>query len=369
MKIEQINIYQVALKFKKPFSASWGSFQERFPTIIEITSEGLSAWGEAAALPFPYYSHEDSESVYRILLEYLCPAVLKEQPQTIDQLQSILSRIKLNNIAKSGVEMAFWDLLSKREAKPLYQMLGSTNTIVQCGATLSSDLGLEHTINRVSELVGQGYRKIRLKISRSSSLQDLEKIFCAAPAMTIALDANGCFTFTDLPFLQKLDQLGAIYFEQPFPADDLLSHAQLQAQIKTPICLDECIFSLNQAKIALHLKSSKAFSLKSARLGGHAELLEVYKLCQTNNIKLVAGGMFESGIGRAHALAVASLSGFSFPAALSESKYYYEEDIVHPEFSFSEPGLIKLADTIGVGVEPDLKLIQQLSRKSEIIRF
>ncbi len=359
MKIERINLYQVKLEFKKPFTASWGSFKERYPTLVEIQSEGLSGWGEAAALPYPYYGHEDSYSVYHVLKDYLCQMVIRAQPQTVEELNTILSKIKLNNIAKSGIEMAFWDLTAKRQAMPLYKLMGGIKNQIGCGATLPSDLPLIELIDRTKNLLNAGYKKVRVKLGRHTAISDLQQLLTETDSRKIAFDANGCFNLQDLDYLRALDRLGVLYIEQPLPADDLIANAELQSKMQTPICLDESINTFNQAQLAIRLGSAKAFSIKSARMGGHHELLRIYEACSLAGISLIAGGMFESGIGRAHALAVASLENCRLPAALSESAYYYEKDLIFPEFSFDQPGILSIPEKPGIGVSPDLECINR----------
>lgn len=350
MKIEQIIVYKISLPLKEPFSSSLGTFQERSPVLIEIVSEGLSAWGEASALPLPFYNHEDTTSVLHILKNYLCPLIIKEQPQDADSLNKILNRIVGNNIAKSGVESAFWDLIAKRDQRPLYQYLGGVRTEIESGVVVPdfNDIGKTH--ERISQHIAAGYKRIKLKVTAGRELSLLQAVSSKFQTPILALDANGAYSLSDIDLFKEIDALGLAMVEQPFKKGELLEHAKLQAAINTPVCLDESVENLNEAKLALALGSCKVINLKPSRVGGLYNTQAIHDCCTAANIAVCCGGMLETGIGRAHSMATATLPSYTYPADLSESQRYFERDIIEPEISFIRPGVLRVSDKPGIGV-------------------
>jgi O-succinylbenzoate synthase len=360
MKIDQIIIYKISLRLKEPFSTILGTFQERAPILVEIRSEGISGWGEASALPFPYYNHEDSSSVMHLLQNYICPLVIKEQPQSIESLNQILSQIVGNNIAKAGIELAFWDLHAKRAGVPLYKLLGGVRKEIESGVVVPDFNDQLKTLERVAEHIEQGYKKIKLKISPGRELSLVQAVCSKFSGTSFSLDANAAYSLANLDLFKELDDLNLLMIEQPFAKDEFLDHAKLQAQMKTPICLDESIENRLDAKLAIKLGSCKVINLKPTRVGGLQEVLAVHDLTKSSNIGVCCGGMLETGIGRAHSLASATLLNYAYPADLSESKRYFDEDIVEPAISFASPGVFELTDKPGIGLEVKEKTIEKL---------
>jgi len=351
MKVEQIVIYRISLRLKEPFSTSLGSFQERSPILVEVRSEGLSGWGEASSLPFPYYNHEDTSTVWHMLKTYICPLIIKEQPQSAESINAILSKIVGNHTAKAGIEMAYWDLTAKRLGLPLYRLLGGTKTEIQSGVVIPNLLEVSKTLERIQTHIAEGYKRVKLKVSRGKELSLLQSACSRFPSSILSFDANGAYCLNDLNLLKEVDSLNLQMIEQPFKGRNFADSAILQANMQTAICLDESVENLSDAQLAIKLGSCKIMNLKPSRLGGLQDTLAVHALTKSTNVAAFCGGMLETGIGRAHSMATASLPNYLYAADLSESRRYYEEDIVEPEIRFFKPGILKLSENPGIGVE------------------
>src|ERR1051325_10454252 len=157
--------------------------------------------------------------------------------------------------------------------------------------------------------------------------------------------------------------------EQPLTAGDLLDHARLQGELKTPICLDESITTLNDARHATELGSCKIINVKLGRVGGHTEARMIQEFCAERGIPVWCGGMLESGIGRAHNIAMSTHRGFTLPGDVSASKRYLEEDIIEPPVEVSPQGTIPAPSGIGIGYEVNENRIEALVVKREEVKL
>ena len=361
MLIEQVVLYKIKLKLKQPFAASFGSFQERESIIVELKSEGLSGWGESATLPFPFYNHEDATSVLHVMQNYLCPLMMEQQPQCIETVTQLLSQIAGNNIAKAGIESAFWDLISKRKDLPLYKFLGGIRNKIESGVVVSQFKDIKETLDQISQYLELGYKRIKLKISPGNDLNLLQSVCTAFPEKQFMVDANAAYSLKDLKLFQELDKFNLLMIEQPLQKGDLVDHSELQSHLKTPVCLDESIENRFDAASAIKLKSCKIINIKPARVGGISEARVIHDLAMQSGIGVWCGGMLETGIGRAHNMATATLANYIYPGDISESKRYFDCDIIEPEISFSSPGVLTLSEKPGIGVEVSKEILEKCS--------
>jgi len=178
-------------------------------------------------------------------------------------------------------------------------------------------------------------------------------------------DANSAYSLDDIAHLKEFDRFYLMMIEQPLGWDDLVDHAKLQREISTPICLDESIHSVDDARKALQIGAGKIINIKLGRVGGFTAAKQVHDLCRARNVPVWCGGMLESGIGRAHNIAMSSLPGFTLPGDVSASKRYWAEDIIEPEVTVSAQGTIRVPNAVGSGFAPNLQRIEQLTVRKE----
>jgi O-succinylbenzoate synthase len=277
---------------------------------------------------------------------------------TLEEVVAAWRMVKRNHFAKAGVEMACWDLLARAQGKPLHELLGGTRQEILSGVSL----GIEHDRERLFALIDQylaeGYRRIKLKIGPGYDVAVLEAVRSRYPTVPLMVDANSAYTLANTALLQQLDAFDLLMIEQPLAHDDIIDHARLQAQLRTPICLDESIHSLEDVRKALDLGSGRIVNIKVSRLGGLLHAKKVHDLCSQRGIPVWCGGMHEFGIGRAANLALASLAGFSIPGDVSGSDKYYAEDIVDPPISATN-GAIPIPQGPGLGYNPDMERIER----------
>lgn len=351
LKLERAELRLIALRLVEPFETSFGREEERPALIVALYSDGAIGWGECVASSGPWYSYETVSTAWHVLEEFLLPRVLHQELDGPGALLERLRPVRGHNMAKAALEMAFWDLWAKLEGRPLAALLGGTKERVQSGVSLGIKGSIPELLEEIARRLEEGYPRIKLKIKPGWDLKVLEQVREQFPDIRLQVDANAAYTIADLPLLRELDRFGLMMVEQPFAYDDLVDHAALQRELKTPICLDESIPSLNAARAALELGSCRIINIKPGRVGGLAQAVKIHDECQAKLVPVWCGGMLETGIGRAYNVALASLPNFSLPNDISASKRYWEHDIIEPEFELNRDGTISLPKGPGIGVE------------------
>lgn len=369
MKIEQINLYHLAIPFLYPFKYAGGELTYHTCIIIEVKSEGLTGWGECPTFEQPYYTSETMTTASHVLRDFLIPAVIGKNIKTPQEVTGLMGAVRGHNMAKSALESAIWDIFAQVNQVSLSRLIGGIRERVKVGVSVSLSSSVEKLGDRLEELhdriamfIEQGYQRIKLKISPQWALIPLQAIREKYPHLMLMADANSVFSLADMPLFQQMDELNLIMIEQPLAYDDLLEHSQLQSQIKTPLCLDESINSVNDTQCCIALKSAQIINLKVSRVGGITETLTIHDLCQQADIKLWCGGMLETGIGRATNLHLASLANFTLPADISATNRYFAEDIIEEAITLNpQDSTISVPKQIGIGVTINRKLLKKYS--------
>lgn len=359
LEINKIVLRKMNLELKSPFQTSFGVQTDRDFIIIELHGKNHIGYGECVASAKPLYSEETVGTVELMLEELLIPALLnKKDIKHPDELSEIFKPFRRNNMAKSALEGAYWDLYSKENNIPLYKALGGTKTEIEVGVSIGIQESLEDLIKVVQGFVNEGYKRIKIKIQPGYDLAILEGIRKQFPIIEMMADANSAYTLEDINLFKKMDNLNLMMIEQPLAHDDIIDHSKLQSEIKSPICLDESIHSLEDAKKAIELESCKVINIKIGRVGGLTEAKKIHDYCASKGIPVWCGGMLESGIGRAHNIAISSLPNFILPGDTAASSRYWNEDIISPEVTVQN-GTIPLPNFAGIGYEPNNILMEK----------
>jgi O-succinylbenzoate synthase len=367
MRIDRVELRVVRLPLVRTFRTSSSSKDHIDHILVRlIDSEGLEGWGESASPSDPYYCSETTETCWHILNDFLVPAVIGRHWNSIEELIALFGPIKGNNFAKAGLEMACWDLLAKFRGESLAKVLGGTRAQIVSGVSLGIEKEPGTLIDQVDRYVEEGYRRIKLKIAPGWDVEIVRLVRERYPDLPLQVDANSAYTLDDLDVFQELDGFHLLLIEQPLAHDDIVDHARLQSQLKTPICLDESIHSAQDARKAIELGSCRVINIKVSRVGGLLEAKKVHDLCQSRDIPVWCGGMHEFGIGRAANVAIASLPGFTLPGDVSGSDKYYRDDIVEPAI-IADRGIVTVPTEPGIGHRPLIDRIVQHTLKSRTI--
>jgi O-succinylbenzoate synthase len=367
MRIDQIELRIVRLPLVRPFRTSSSQKSHLDHILVRVEADGLVGWGECASPSDPYYCPETTETCWHILNDFLAPAVLGRDWATIEDLVALYRPVKGNRFAKAGLEMACWDALARSEGRPLHQLLGGTRPEIVSGVSLGIESRVEPLFEQIARYLEEGYRRIKLKIAPGWDVDVVRQVRDRHPDILLQVDANSAYTLDDVATLKALDDFDLLLIEQPLAHDDIIDHARLQAELRTPVCLDESIHSAEDARKALELGACRVINIKVSRVGGLLEARRVHDACRARGVPVWCGGMHEFGVGRAANVAISSLPGFTIPGDVSGSDKYYAEDIVDPPI-LAHQGTIAMFDGPGIGVEPLLDRIASRSLRSVTIR-
>lgn len=367
MNIHSITLRLIEAPLKQPFVTALNTVMKRESIIIEVRDiNGLSGWGEVVAFSSPWYTEETITTCMYVLKEHLIPLIGKQIITNPDQLQSIYGIVRGHHMAKSGLECAFWDLYAKQQNVPLYRLFGGTRNEIEAGVVIASnDIGA--AFEQIEEYMEAGYKRYKIKINPKTAINHVEKLRLTYPELPLMVDANSSFTLADLDILIQLDEFQLMMIEQPLDHDDLLQHRLLQSMLKTPICLDESITSVQMAYNACELGSGQVICVKMGRVGGWKAAVDIHDYCVKKNMNLWCGGMIEFGISKAHNAALASLEGFQIPGDISSSSRFWNEDVIYPEIDVQK-GKIILSEKPGIGYGINFSVLERLSKMKEIFK-
>lgn len=369
LRIESITLREIRLALKEPFQISSGTVTHRRIFLVQLRSaDGVEAWGECVGGEKPNYGPETIDLAWVAIREYVAPRVLGRDFAGPEEIHPALEEnFRGSNMAKAAIEMAAWEMAARLEGVSLSRKLGGTRARIQVGISLGIQESPAALVAKARAALERGYKKVKIKIKPGQDLDYLQAVREElGPQAPLMADANNAYTLKDADSLRQMDGLGLMMIEQPLAWDDLLRHAELQKQLKTPICLDESITGVDRAEDMIHLGSGRIVNIKPGRVGGFLQSKAIHDLCADHAVPVWCGGMLESGVGRAHNVALASLPNFTLPGDLSPSERYWEKDIVVPEWTMDREGWIDVpVDKPGMGVEVDLNRVDDLTVKRE----
>ena len=369
MIIKSIELIEIKMPLVHFFETSFGRTYERRIILARVEdSEGNEGWGECTAGESPSYCEEWTESCWAVLNEILAPRVLNKEIETANDVWNVLKPVRGNRMAKAAIETAVWDLEAKKLNVPLWKHLGGVNREIACGVSIGIQDSVEQLLEKIQTELDAGYQRIKIKIAPHWDYEIIKKVREKFGDIPLMGDANSAYTLDDIDKIKSLDEFDLMMLEQPLSNEDIVDHAKLQREISTPICLDEPIKSSDDARKAIELKSGKIINLKNGRVGGHNQSKQIEKICRENNIPVWCGGMLESGIGRAHNIAISTLEGYTMPGDVSASKRYWREDIIEPEVSVTKNGTIIAPEKSGIGFEVKRDRIDDLAVRKTIIK-
>ncbi len=368
MTIERIEMALLKLPYVHFFETSFGREYDRTFIITRVYEDGVCGFGEVVAEEAPLYSGETTEGAWHVLRTFLIPMVFKEKIAGPEEFAAKAKRFRGNLMAKAGLELAFWDLKAKKAGIPLKKLYGGVRDEIEAGVSCGIENSIPELVDRVGAYLGEGYRRVKLKIKHGWDVEACAAVRAGHPDILLQVDANGAYSLADKEQLKKLDAFNLLLVEQPFAPYDLWDHSKLQKEMKTAICLDESILSLDTTRAAVEMGSCRIVNIKVGRVGGPTEMRKIHDYCQSAGVPVWCGGMLESGIGRAHNLHIATLPNFKLPHDLSASRRYYQEDLIDPFIELSGPGTIHVPDGPGIGVHPVEARIRKATLKHEVAK-
>ncbi len=368
MRIDAIVLRELHLPLVRPFETSFGVTRERRILLAEIQSEGLTGWGECTAGERPFFSEESTDSAWAVIVNELGPALAATSPEHGGECPRLFRKVRGNRMAKATLENAVWDLEAQREGISLARLIGGVRESISCGVSLGIQPSIPELMAVIERELAAGYQRIKLKCKPGWDVEVFEKVRTRWPEILLSCDANSAYRLRDADHLVSFDAFDLLMIEQPLWHDDFYYHSMLQKRLQTPICLDEPIRNRRDALAAIEMESCRIINLKLGRVGGFSEAIAVHNVAEERGIAVWCGGMLESGIGRAHNIALSTLENFTLPGDVSASARYWAEDIIEPEIKVSSAGEIAVPDTPGRGYEVKTELVERLTARKETIR-
>lgn len=362
---------ELRLRLRRPFRTSTGVTSRRRILLLELRdADGTVGWSECVAGERPDYSPETVDTAWWAIRSWLAPRLLGREFAGPEEVGPALAEgVRGHRMARAAVEMAAWETAARRAETSLSRLLGGTRARVETGISLGIQADPAELADRVREAREEGYRRIKIKVKPGADLAFLEAARQAAGAATrLMADANGSYRPADADRIADFDAFDLLMLEQPLDPEDLLRHAELQERIATPICLDESVTSPERAEDMIRLEAGRIVNVKPGRVGGLGPARRIHDLCREAGVPVWCGGMLESGVGRAHNVALASLPGFTLPGALSASRRYWEEDVVEPEWTVDDDSRVRVpVDRPGMGVRVRRKRVRELTVRREVL--
>lgn len=370
--IDCVELYLARLPLVRPFTTASHTKDHLDHILVRVRdSSGAEGWGECASPSDPYYCPETTETCWHMLGDFLVPRLLGQRWQHPDQAAETWQLVRGNRFARAGLEMACWDLYARAKGQPLAAAIGGTRREIYSGVSLGIEPTVAGILAQVERYVSQGYKRIKMKIGPGKDVAYVSAVRARWPDVPLMADANSAYTLGEpshVDAMMALDELNLMMIEQPLADDDIVDHARLQERLKTPICLDESIHSVADARHALELGSCRIVNVKVSRLGGLGEAKRVHDLCQERGVPVWCGGMHEFGIGRAANVAICSLPGFTLPGDVSGSDKAYREDVVDPPIRANTGAIAVPWDRPGLGFEPNLERIRGRTLRELVLR-
>jgi o-succinylbenzoate synthase len=368
VKIQSITLREIRMPLVTPFETSFGRLTNRRMLLVQAEVDGVSGWGECVAGEGPFYAPETVETAWHILRDFVWPILKDSEIPAASEVWEMLAPIRGHHMAKGAIEAALWDAEAKQMGIPLWKLLGGVRDEISCGVSIGIKATIEELIATVGRELSAGYQRIKIKIKPGHDIAPVERLRQHFPRIRLMVDANSAYRLEDWPHLKRLEAYYLMMIEQPLGWDDLYSHAELQRKLDTPICLDECIHALEHARAAIELGACRIINIKLGRVGGYTPARRIHDLCQSKQIPVWCGGMLESGIGRAHNIALSTLNNFSLPGDVTASRRYWVEDVIEPEVEVTPQGTIRVPEGPGIGYLPQLDRIEHLSARNEILK-
>lgn len=368
MDIQHIILRHVKMQLLHPFTTSVGTEYDKDFILVEIMSkDGISGWAESVAAIDPTYKEETVKTNWHMMEDFLIPILLRDRIEHPDQVSERFHHFRGNYMAKSALEGAIWDLYAKQQGISLARALGGVKEKIEVGISIGIQDSIDKLLALIEGYLEEGYKRMKIKIQPGWDVNVMSAIRKRYPDIPLMADANTAYTLADIDTLRALDDFNLTMIEQPLGFDDIIDHAELQAQLKTPICLDESIHSAEDVRKAIKIGATKVINIKIGRVGGLTESKKIHDLCESHGIPVWCGGMLEAGVGRAHNVAITSLSNFTIPGDTAASSRYWAEDIIDPEVTV-ENGMITVPTAPGIGYEPNRRKIEDRTLYSKMFK-
>jgi O-succinylbenzoate synthase len=356
--IEGIALTHVRVPLVEPFRISHAEVAAKDAIIVRLRCGDAVGYGESSPMAGAFYSAETPDSCWRALIDVAAPWVLERQPSlhpdggqaapaALDPLADLMPH---DRFAFAGIETAMWDLCARLSGASLAAALGAARTEVESGLAVGLYDTIERLLATIHHHLPYGYRRLKIKIKRGHDIELVRAVRAEfGDDLPLFVDANAGYDVSDIEVFRALDEFGLMMFEQPFAGHDLEGLAQLQRQVRTPVCIDESAEDVTMVERALDLDAARIVNIKVQRVGGLLRAKQLHDLCAARGIPAWCGTMPELGLGQAQGLAIAALPNCVFPTDIEPSARWFTDDIIRPWIEMDERGMITVPQAPGTG--------------------
>jgi o-succinylbenzoate synthase len=365
-RIDHVDLVTVTLPFVAPFGTSVHVWTDKEAMLMRLESGGVTAWSECVSDPDPFYSYETNTTARHIIKDFLLPLV--EPGITLGELEERFHRVRGHGMAKATIENACLILIAIQKSIPLHELMGRPAKKIMSGLSIGLRDTQEDLLNAVERAVARKYHRIKMKIKKGQDLEWVHAVRDRFPDVPLMVDANGDYSLSDVDHLRRLDDFNLMMVEQPLSYSDIIEHATLQREMKTPICLDESIHSLADAAAAISIDACRIINVKQGRVGGLMESMRIAHYAADHGVGVWSGGMDETGIGRAVNIHLQTAEGFTLPGDTSETANYFDEDIIDKPVVLGADGFIDIPTGAGIGARVVPEYILKRTIRAERLR-
>jgi O-succinylbenzoate synthase len=365
--VRAVELLLVELPLVRPFRTSFGEVSDKRCVLVRVETDEAEGWGECVADSRPDFSGEFNEGAWLVLRDFLAPALFRAGDVDVAAAERAFDEVRSNPMAKAALLDALLDAELRASGTSLASWLGAERDRVECGVSIGIASSTDDLLEQVTGYLEQGYRRIKLKIEPGIDVDRVLSVRAAHPDILLSVDANAAYSPADVGVFRSMDDADLLMIEQPLHHEDLLRHAELQALLRTDLCLDESIRSAADAAAALELGACRIVNIKQGRVGGVLEAKRIHDLCLERRGPVWCGGMLETGVGRALNLALAALPGFTLPGDTSASARYFHEDLTEP-FELAPDGTMEVPTGPGIGVIPRPDRLLECVIRRELLR-
>jgi O-succinylbenzoate synthase len=360
LRIGRIEAWRVRIPMLEPFRISSGEVADKEAILVRLSDGDAFGWGESSAMGGGFYSADTPDSCQQELVDRVLPALIGREFADIAHLETMLAGLTSSRFVRVALETAAWELLARKRDVSLQKLFGIDRRSIPSGLAIglySSPDELWHAIERYRY---HDYLRLKIKIKRGQDVELVSKVRLLLDRFPLFVDANADYRPEHISVFEKLDRYGLMMFEQPMAKDDFEGSAELQRTVSTPVCLDESIETVEDARRAIDLGSCRIVNIKLQRVGGFLEAIRIMEECVAHEIGLWMGTMPELGVGSAQALILGAHPAFTLPTDVEPSKRWYVDDILEQPLRLN-CGKLSIPQGPGLGFTIDLEKVRQYS--------
>ncbi len=370
MQVRRAQLDELELPLVEPFETSFGVEKRRRLLLLTLRGQsGEEGVGECVAARDPLYSSESVATARWMLQEYLLPPLLRDRVATPADFVDRTRALKGHSMAKAAAEMALWDLYAREHGRSLSAMLGGRRRRVEVGVSVGIQPSVDALVRRVGSYLEDGYHRVKLKVRPGWDLEPVRAVRRAYPDLRLWVDANQAYPPSAAGSIARwASRFEVEQVEQPFAEHAIEAHRQLNRGGRFRVCLDESIVDRASLDDALERSALSSLNVKPGRVGGLTVSRDLAGAAKSSRVPAWVGGMLETGVGRAHGVALASIDSFSFPADLSASRRYYLSEIIDRPFELGPASTLEVPRGPGIGVELVERAVARARRRRRTFR-